>query len=401
MTTFVRTFIALLVVTSPIVAQPPGRPPAGGQTGQASRTPGDTGSVRRTPTGYVLDFQDQDIRVVLSAVAEAGDLNITYSNLPTKRVTLRMSKAVSHDELLNVLEGLAESNQLKFTQNGTFIRIEGVAIPTAQQLQQQQLQAQAAFAAQNQLRLFTYRLKHVSAITIAPVLMNLIIGSGFSSNTRVNGAGGNGQVFTIPGAIQIQGNPNGGRGGNASGGGRGNAAALQGLEQLQAITQAFVGAADANAIRNQLLNGGFGGAQPQQAASAPGTLSAAANDIRIVAEESTNSLMIRATAQDYQILTQLIQTVDLRPLQVLIEVTIAEVQRNKDLSVGISGSATSKKGNDTTSGSFPSAASARDFVLMLTGGKGAVNYNVAINALQARGDVKVLSMPVIIAQNNK
>jgi general secretion pathway protein D len=30
-----------------------------------------------------------------------------------------------------------------------------------------------------------------------------------------------------------------------------------------------------------------------------------------------------------------------------------------------------------------------------------VNYDVAINALQSRGDVKVLSMPVIIAQNNK
>jgi general secretion pathway protein D len=40
-------------------------------------------------------------------------------------------------------------------------------------------------------------------------------------------------------------------------------------------------------------------------------------------------------------------------------------------------------------------------VLLLTGGKGSVNYDVAISALQSRGDVRVLSMPIIIAQNNK
>ena len=40
-------------------------------------------------------------------------------------------------------------------------------------------------------------------------------------------------------------------------------------------------------------------------------------------------------------------------------------------------------------------------MLQLTGGKGAINYNVAMNALSSRGDVKVLSLPVIIAQNNK
>ncbi|MEO7999709.1 MAG: secretin N-terminal domain-containing protein, partial [Gemmatimonadaceae bacterium] len=414
MPNIVRTFLALLVVSSPLAAQgrPPQTPPPGSQQAMGQRTSSDTGAVRKTPTGYVLDFQDQDIRVVLSAVAEAGDLNITFSNLPTKRVTLRMSKAVSHDELLNVLQGLAESNQLKFTQNGTFIRIEGVAIQTPQQLQQAQQLAQAQFAAQNQLRLYTYRLKHVSAITIAPVLMNLIIGTGISRTVTTNvGPGQNTQVFQIPGAIQIQGNPGGGRGGNAGGGGGGGGGGAQqggvnvqnarALEQLTAMTEAFAGAAGANAIRNQILGLTGQNGQQQQTPAAPGTLSSAANDIRIVAEESTNSLMIRATAQDYQILTQLIQTVDLRPLQVLIEVTIAEVQRNKDLSVGISGSAKKKTSKDTTSGSFPSAASARDFVLMLTGGKGAVNYNVAINALQTRGDVKVLSMPVIIAQNNK
>jgi len=122
-----------------------------------------------------------------------------------------------------------------------------------------------------------------------------------------------------------------------------------------------------------------------------------------VAEEVTNSLLVRATSDDWMLLQSLLGTVDLRPLQVLIEVTIAQVQRTKDLNIGLSGIQTNKVSSTVTDtmALIPGAASARDFVLQLTGGKGAINYNVAMNALSSRGDVKVLSLPVIIAQNNK
>jgi general secretion pathway protein D len=133
-------------------------------------------------------------------------------------------------------------------------------------------------------------------------------------------------------------------------------------------------------------------------------LSSQAGDIRIIAEESSNSLLIRATESDYQLVQQIISGVDLRPLQVLIEVTIAEVQRTHDLDVGVSGSVKripkGKTAADVTA-TAPSQASARDFIVQLTGGHGTINYDVAINALQSRGDVKVLSLPVIIAQNNR
>lgn len=427
MKTFVRSIALCLLVAPQLTLQgqiPPQRPPAG----QPQTVRGDTSATRNTPAGYVLDFQDQDIRVVLSAVAEAGNLSVTFSNLPTRRVTLRMSKAMTREDAINAMIGLAESNQLRFVQNGEFIRIEGQLPVTPQQLQQQQQQQQAAFAAQNQLRLFTHRLKHVSAVTIAPVLMNLIIGTGggrgnFNNNQQfqvIPGAGGT-TVFQIPpaapagpgrgggggGAQQVQ----GGRGGNAtfetSAAGSGNVNVQNArIAEMQAMTESLLGATGAGALRDQILQGiqqaaGRGQVQQQPVPAAPGTLSSAVNDIRIIAEESTNSLLIRATAQDYAVITQLIQTVDLRPLQVLIEVTIAEVARNKDLNAGISGSAVRKKGKDTVSASLPSAATARDFILMLTGGKGIINYDVAINALQSRGNVKVLSMPVIIAQNNK
>ncbi|MBC8086359.1 MAG: type II secretion system protein GspD, partial [Phycisphaerae bacterium] len=414
MKTFLRSFVLAGLVAAPLSAQR--IPPATAQP----PVRGDSSATRSTPSGYVLDFQDQDLRIVLSAVAEAGNLSVTFSNLPTRRVTLRMSKAMTREDAINAMQGLAESNQLRFVQNGEFIRIEGVAQLTPQQLQQQQQQAQAAFAAQNQLQLFTFRLKHVSAVTIAPVLMNLIIGSGQRINVNQNQFNPNTgtQIITIPQAIQ----PGGGRGGNAGGvgggGGRGglelavqgnavgaaNAQTARFAEQMTAMTESLLGASNANALRQQILQGigqATGQGQQTQAPAVPGTLSAAVNDIRIVPEESSNSLMIRATAQDFAVIRQIIQTVDLRPLQVLIEVTIAEVARNKDLNAGISGSVGRTRSKDTLSGSLPFAGTARDFVLMLTGGKGTVDYDLAINALQSRGDVKVLSMPVIIAQNNK
>ena len=152
-------------------------------------------------------------------------------------------------------------------------------------------------------------------------------------------------------------------------------------------------------------NAGRGGlgqqiAQQQQLAA----LSASAADIRIQAEESSNSLLIRSTAADYQLIQQILAGVDLRPLQVLIEVMIAEVTRKHDLNVGVSGSVSNepKTANGTKAeGTQPSSAGDRDFILKLTGGKGGVNFDLAINALQSRGDVRVLSLPVIIAENNR
>src|SRR6185503_14466506 len=110
-----------------------------------------------------------------------------------------------------------------------------------------------------------------------------------------------------------------------------------------------------------------------------------------------------ATDSDWQLIQAIIQGVDLRPLQVLIEVTIAEVQRTHDLDIGVSGGLRKTNGSKVAfdSSSAPTQASARDFILQLTGGHGTINYNVAIAALQERGNVRVLSLPVIIAQNNR
>ncbi|HEY2849237.1 MAG TPA: hypothetical protein VGI97_05125, partial [Gemmatimonadaceae bacterium] len=164
--------IAVAAATSPLSAQRGGRrlqvPPP--DTTPAPATKPDTSLVRKTPDGFVLDFQEQELRVVLSAIAEAGGLNVTFANLPSTKVTLRMGQQVSKAEALDVLRGVAEVNGLKVTETPALIRIEGTRTLTQQQQQTQ-------FAQAAQLKLFTYRLKHASAVTLAPVLMSLISGS--------------------------------------------------------------------------------------------------------------------------------------------------------------------------------------------------------------------------------
>jgi type II secretory pathway component GspD/PulD (secretin) len=381
-TTLTRAFVLLTLAATTLGAQvgggrgqrgQRGAPPADAST--PATKPVDTTIVRKTPDGFVLDFQEQELRVVLSAIAEAGGLNVTLNNIPAKRITLRMGQTISKAGALDVLKGVAESNSLKVTEGPSLIRIEGTP---AQTVSQQAQQMQVA----TQLRLYTYRLKHANATQLGPVLMNLLTGTGTTQGGQAvpNGNGGF-QIFTpaTPGG-------RGGPGGNAGGGNNaGNAGALAALGRAGGGGGA--GAAFAQALQQQLFGGGA---------------LTNAQSIRIVAEESTNSLLVRATTEDWNLLQQLLASVDLRPLQVLIEVTIAQVSRTHDLNLGISGLQTKRNGVAADTQAFmPSAASARDFIFALTGGKGAVSYAVAINALETRGDVKVLSLPLVIAQNNK
>ena len=384
----IRSALVMLLLATPLGAQGTGRQGAPPRTAPKTKTPAPMAAVPPVKPdtgkkGYALDFQDQDIRVVLSALAEAGNLNVSYSNLPARKVTLRMGQSATPAEIAGMIKGIAIANDLRVTENGTLMQIVGpppVVAPT--QFQQQQ-QANAA----TELKLYTYRLKHASAASLAPVLTALFSTTGNGLGGVANN-GNNANQFALPGAGTngrgaggAQQQQPGGRGGGGAGGGFGaNAATV--------TVQGAAGGANANALQGlQGLQQLFGGG-------------AAASNVRIVGEPTSNSLLVRATAADWALIQQVLGAVDLRPLQVLIEVTIAEVARSADLNVGLSGFAGSHSGKPADSASLPSAAGARDFILKLTGGSGVIDYNVALNALQSRGNTKVLSLPVIIAQNN-
>ena len=123
------------------------------------------------------------------------------------------------------------------------------------------------------------------------------------------------------------------------------------------------------------------------------------SEIRIIADEANNALVILATPADYRMVESAIKKLDIVPLQVLIEVTVAEVTLNDNLKYGIewffrSGSAsfTLTEGTDSAIDQlFPG------FSLFLN----TASADVVLNALDSVTDVNIISSPQLMVLDNQ
>lgn len=102
------------------------------------------------------------------------------------------------------------------------------------------------------------------------------------------------------------------------------------------------------------------------------------------------------------IVREAIEALDLRPLQVLIEVLIAEVRRSSNFDLGVSVEVPEQREPHTGAiiGGELIGAGTGDIALhvMKLGG---VSADVLLTALSARSDVSIVSRPVLLAQNNQ
>lgn len=309
----------------------------------------DTVVVQRTPQGLLVDFQDVELRTVIIALAEAGGLNVTYGEIPQRRVTLRLRQPVSQQDLLPLLRSIAQSNGLRVAEEGGVLRFEAVDAPgggtIAGRTQAQQQEQQQAPPRQ----LFVYRLRHARAVRLAQTLQAVF-----------------GQGSVTP---------------------QGAAMSTRPLSEY---------------LRDQAIRPFTPTDTMTPVQAVPGQIAIAGNlraEVQIVPDETTNSLLIRATPEDYATVQEAIQVIDLRPLQVLIEVLIAEVRVSSSLDLGVAAKIThTTEGGNTNSLELKSTAP-QDFVLRITRG-GDVDVDVALAALQARGNVRIVSRPLIFAQNN-
>lgn len=133
--------------------------------------------------------------------------------------------------------------------------------------------------------------------------------------------------------------------------------------------------------------------------SQPGALS---SDIAIVPDENTNSLLVRGTANDHDLVLAAVRAVDTRPLQVLIEILIAEVRKDRSLSYGLDVSVPATKVPSTavTASGTQSGTSLGDFVLTVMR-RGSPNIDGVLRAAASRGDARILSRPILVAANNQ
>ena len=149
---------------------------------------------------------------------------------------------------------------------------------------------------------------------------------------------------TAPGAEQLTIGGGRGPGGGTTGfGGQGSTAGLGGAGGGAGVTTGLPGAAGGAGAA-----GGLGAGIPQPTATAeaapPATepLSAETgpggaapeNRMRIIANRRNNALLIYATPSEYAVVEGMLRKIDIIPLQVLIEATIAEVDLNDSLQYG-------------------------------------------------------------------
>jgi general secretion pathway protein D len=200
--------------------------------------------------------------------------------------------------------------------------------------------------------------------------------------------------------------------GNAAGSTPGVGGAAGGISTTGAAGQA--GSAGAT--------GGFGSAIPAPTAAAAetpateplsaetgGGAGANINRIRIIANRTNNALLVYATPAEYSVIEGMLHKIDIIPLQVLIEATIAEVDLNDQLQYGTqfffkTDHVAETLGSTGTSGPFnppfpplnalPFPSTLPYFVLS----KGP---NFALAALANVTKVKVLSAPEVMVLDNQ
>jgi len=154
-----------------------------------------------------------------------------------------------------------------------------------------------------------------------------------------------------------------------------------------------------------------GAAADTGSAESPKEGEEAENRIRIIANRRNNALLIYATPNEYAVLEGMLRKIDIIPLQVLIEATIAEVTLDDALSYGTQfflGHGNNVSGTLAFAAppTAPTAAAAAQGALtgFATNFPGFVLNNgirEAINALASVTQVKVLSAPQVTVMDNE
>ncbi|MEO7712599.1 MAG: secretin N-terminal domain-containing protein, partial [Gemmatimonadaceae bacterium] len=310
-------------------------------------------SVNRTPSGVELNFQDTDLRVVISALAEIAGINLVYSNLPSRTVTLRTGGPIAAEEVRSYLESVIRANGLVMTREGSLMRVTSAPETLTPPLPVERVQTGATSA---EARLFVYRLKHADAERLAPTVAALF-------------------------------------GGSTGGGASGRAPPRALSDELRRGRIAPSNPTDLRPTGREFTSAGI---------DEGGLTASVQGSIQVVPDPRTNSLLIRASRSDYESMRSAIAELDTRPIQVLIEVLIAEVRRDRTVGSGVSVNIAQQALGDrgTTIGGVLAGSTAGDIVVRVLQ-LGSIKADVVLSALASSADITILSRPVILAQNNE
>ncbi|WP_353571706.1 secretin N-terminal domain-containing protein [Candidatus Albibeggiatoa sp. nov. BB20] len=130
--------------------------------------------------------------------------------------------------------------------------------------------------------------------------------------------------------------------------------------------------------------------------------------VNIVADEKTNSLLIRATPRDYQQLLETIRMLDRVPKEVMVNVVIAQVTLTETTKFGIDWTALINRFGVDSNGGATQSNVRTNFGVDSTSDAGGLILNyfsgditALLNLVDSDGSVSLLSRPSILVRNNE
>jgi general secretion pathway protein D len=144
---------------------------------------------------------------------------------------------------------------------------------------------------------------------------------------------------------------------------------------------------------------GLGAGLPARPPTVAGQAQPGAPEIRIIGDSTTNSLVIWASPRDYRKIRKALDQLDIVPLQVLIEATVAEVTLKNQLRYGIEWFLQS--GDFSASFSRLPGGAVRSLFPGFSAVFAGSNATVILNALESVTDVDVVSSPHLLVLDNQ
>lgn len=365
----------VVVLAGAAAAQPPPRvPPPGSDAARAqemvsgiAERPGDSVSIR---------LVDVELRVAVQALGRYLDRPVLVGAPATAKVTLETPRPVARADVMRLLRGLVEGHNLEFVSDTAagLYRVQARAAPSgnvAGGLGPGMGRTVGLVAGQPATELFVLRLRHARAVDVAATVNSLY---GRASALGELGAGGRGATPTLS----------------------------QHLNQAVVPNQAPSAVTPPTSVSAGTPSGVAG--PPTGAAAVAGRVAQLAGEVTIVPDANANALFIRAGRADYELIRAAVQELDIRPLQVLIEVVVAEVRTDRSFAFGVEISA-SEQGvpgvSHVRAAATQQGIGLGDFALRVMRAGPGPDFEAVLRASAARGDARILSRPIVLASNGE
>ncbi|HXG45452.1 MAG TPA: secretin N-terminal domain-containing protein [Gemmatimonadales bacterium] len=305
----------------------------------------DTTAIRESAESLSIRFVESDLRAVIQTLGRYLTKPILMAGVPPNRVTLETPQPVTRAAARMVLRGLVESQGLAWSEDSALVRIgpKAAAEPAG---------PHAAVGAGpvspdqagDPLQLFVIRLKHARAADVAATVNLLFGGNGMFSGTA-------------------------------------------GLS----------GGALSEELRQQNIPPD--GPPATRPVGPPARRAALSGQVTLVPDALTNSLLVRASQEDYEVIRQAVEELDIRPLQVLIEVLIVEARRDRNFTLGADLFLPPQTLDDGTIDARTQGGGIGDLVIRIMN-LGKADIDAVLRTSESRGNVTIVSRPVLLASNN-